>query len=149
MWTRTCVVLIAAVGGMISTLDTANGQSVVVYRPLHAPVAPTSVVVQRVAVPAPLPAAYVTPTLVTTSVGYAPSVVVQRPVTLYSPVVTSTPMAVVGTPVVANSPPTVTYSPVITYSPTVTYSTYSPVVVSTKVYVPGQPIRNFLRAITP
>ena len=46
------------------------------------------------------------------------------------------------------SPAVTTYSPYGVYQPAVTYG--SPVVVRSRVqYVPGQPVRNFFRAITP
>lgn len=71
------------------------------------------------------------------------------PVVAYSPVVTETYAPVV----------TQTYSPVVTttYSPVVatyTYATpvttyYTPVVVRPRYYVPGQPVRNFFRAMGP
>ncbi len=97
---------------------------------------------------------------------YSP-VVTAAPVVAASPVVTSySPVVTAYSPVVAETP-VVTYSPVVTeaYSPVVT-TTYSPVVtaayapapvvtsyyapVRSKVlYVPGQPIRNFFRGITP
>jgi len=72
-------------------------------------------------------------------------------VTSYSPVVTSySPVVTSYSPVVTSYSPVVTsYSPVTTYSPIVT-SYYAPAVVRSKVlYVPGQPVRNFFRAITP
>jgi hypothetical protein len=67
------------------------------------------------------------------------------PVTAYSPVVTQTYSPVVTTysPVVAT-----TYSPVVAYRPAVT-SYYAPVVVRPRYYVPGQPVRNFFRAVGP
>jgi hypothetical protein len=73
------------------------------------------------------------------------------PVTAYRPVTT---YAYSPTTSYAYSP-VVSYSPVVAYSPAVTYATpvnayyYGAPVVSTKVYYPGQPIRNFFRAITP
>lgn len=68
------------------------------------------------------------------------------PVTAYSPVVSETVTSY--SPVV-----TTTYSPVVSYSPAVTYSPvvtsyYTPVVVRPR-YVPGQPVRNFFRALGP
>jgi hypothetical protein len=87
--------------------------------------------------------------------------VVAAPVVTYSPVVTTYSAVVAPAPAVVYRPPVVAYSPVVTaYSPVVT--TYSPVVtayapvvaarpvlIRPKVYVAGQPVRNFLRAITP
>ena len=82
--------------------------------------------------------------------------IVYQPVTpatvTYSPVVTPAPVTVYS-PVIAPAP-TVVYQPSVVATPAVT--PYSPVVVTgrpvwvrTKVYVAGQPVRNFLRAITP
>ena len=72
---------------------------------------------------------------------YAPAVstpVVPAPATTY--------YAPAATPVTTYAPAAVT--PVTTYSAVpVVYA--RPVVVRTKVYIPGQPIRNMLRAITP
>jgi len=94
----------------------------------------------------------------------APTVTSYRPVltetyspvvTSYSPVVTSY-SPVVAAPVVTSYSPVVTsYSPVVTsYSPVVAApvvtSYYAPAVVRSKLlYVPGQPVRNFFRAVTP
>ena len=68
------------------------------------------------------------------------------PVTAYSPVVTESVTAY--SPVV-----TTAYSPVVSYSPVVTTPVatayYTPVVVRPKYYVPGEPVRNFFRALTP
>ena len=60
------------------------------------------------------------------------------PVTAYSPVVTPS-----YTPVVT------TYSPVVTTAYTPVTSYYAPVYVRPRYYVPGQPVRNFFRAIGP
>lgn len=83
---------------------------------------------------------------------YSP-VVTETPVVSYSPVVAEAPVVTSYSPVVSEvySPVVTTYSPVVTtaYSPVVT-SYYVPTVVRSKVlYVPGQPVRNFFRAITP
>jgi hypothetical protein len=67
------------------------------------------------------------------------------PVTAYSPVVTETVTSY--SPAVTTSYSPVTYSPAVTYSPVVT-SYYTPVVVRPR-YVPGQPVRNFFRAMGP
>lgn len=96
----------------------------------------------------------------------APAVTAYRPVVTAAPVVAASPVVTTYSPVVAETP-VVAYSPVVTeaYSPVVT-TTYSPVVtaayapapvvtsyyapVRTKVlYVPGQPVRNFFRGISP
>ena len=85
----------------------------------------------------------------------APRVVYSGPapvVTYYStPIVTCpAPVVVPAAPVVARRPvvPTTVYRPVypLSYAPVVTVR---PVLVDTDLYVPGQPIRNFFRAITP
>lgn len=80
---------------------------------------------------------------------YAPApVTAYSPVTSYAPTVTYSP--VVTSPVVTTYSPVVTSyaAPVTTYRPVVT-SYYTPYVVRTKVFVPGEPVRNFFRAITP
>lgn len=135
---------------------------VVVQRPV---ISSPSVVVSHPVVGTPAPTTvYSAPTTVYSAPLAAPivssPVVVQRPVTTYSPIVTSSPTVVyspvtsapVATPVVSYSP-VMGYSPMISYSPVVASPVYgmaaSPVVVRSKVYVPGQPVRNFLRAITP
>lgn len=116
------------------------------------------------AAPAPV-VSYYAPPLTAPVVSYAPVVAPSyRPVVTYSPVtpviaaprvVSYYPAApVVSTyrPVVSTYQPVVsTYRPVVTaYPPAVSYGyAGSPVVVRPKVYVPGQPIRNVLRAITP
>ncbi|HVX10759.1 MAG TPA: hypothetical protein VHC22_06230 [Pirellulales bacterium] len=74
------------------------------------------------------------------------------PVTAYSPVVTESVTAY-SPAVTAYSPVTTTYAPVTTYRPVVTYSPvvrsyYTPYVVTPR-YVPGQPVRNFFRAMGP
>ncbi len=100
---------------------------------------------------------------------YGTSVVVQRPV-IAAPVV-SAPVVTAGygsyyggysaySPVVSTYAASAAYvapAPVVAYRPVVSYPTYyaapyvaaRPVIVSPKVYVPGQPVRNTLRAITP
>jgi hypothetical protein len=71
---------------------------------------------------------------------YGAAVSYYAPYTAYSPVVTG--------PVTAYSPVVTSYRPVISYSPAVT-TYYSPYVVRPRYYVPGQPVRNFFRAIGP
>jgi hypothetical protein len=81
------------------------------------------------------------PVVTAATVTYAPVV------TTYSPVVTAAPTVVFTPPVVMYSRVVTTYAPVVT--------TYTPVVaarrvlIRPKVYVAGQPVRNFFRAITP
>ncbi len=80
----------------------------------------------------------------------------QRIVTYYAPVVAA-PVTTYYAPVV--SPPVTTYyapAPVTTYyAPAATTVVATPVVaarpviIRPKVYIPGQPVRNVLRAITP
>jgi hypothetical protein len=80
---------------------------------------------------------------------YSPVVASPAPVvTAYSPVVVArpAPAIVVHQPVV----PTVTYRPVVTSFRAPAYIPAGrPVIVRSKVYIPGQPVRNFFRAITP
>jgi hypothetical protein len=74
-------------------------------------------------------------------VTYRPAIVAPAPVVTYSPVIA---------PTVTYSPaPVVAYSPVVAAPAPVMVPAGRPVVVSTKVYVPGQPVRNFFKAITP
>jgi hypothetical protein len=76
----------------------------------------------------------------------APAISYSPIVRAYSPVVTAAPTVVYRPPVVY-SPVVTTYSPVVTaYSPIVAAR---PVLIRPKVYVAGQPVRNFFRAITP
>ena len=114
-----------------------------VYTPLVAP-PPVATTVYYGAVPAPAGQ--------TTYYAPAPVTVAPAPVVTYRPVAPA--------PVIAYSPvaPTVTYygaapAPVVAYSPVVGAPVIvpvgRPVTVSTKVYVPGQPVRNFFKAITP
>ena len=72
-------------------------------------------------------------------------VIAPAPVVVHRPVVPVAPApVVVHRPVVPVAPaPSVVHSP-ITVAPAA-----SPVIVRSTVYVPGQPIRNLLRAITP
>ena len=77
---------------------------------------------------------------------YAPSVA--TPVTTYAPVV-QRPVTTYYAPPVA-TPVTTYYAPAVTAVPVATPVVAArPVVVRTKVYIPGQPVRNILRAITP
>lgn len=108
-----------------------------------------------------------TPPVSAQTIVYSP--VVQTPVYVESPVLRPIPAGVivqepVSFPVVSPRPLVVNYRPVTTYrpvaasvanySPTVsvvgpTVPVGPPVVVRQKVYLPGQPVRNFLKAITP
>lgn len=87
--------------------------------------------------------AYYPPTTTVYSSGYAEPVVTYRPA---APTVVYRP----ATTVVTYRPaPVVTYRPVTVYSPPV-YAAPAPVYVGrVKNYVPYQPVRNVLRALTP
>lgn len=145
---------------MIPAVLLALGASVasandVVVGPIYTPLVTPPPVGQTVYYGAPPPAV-----AQTTYYAPAPVTVVPAPVYTYRP-------TIVRGPVVAYSPvaPTVTYSPVapapvVAYSPVVAAPAYGvaapvmvpagrPVTVSTKVYVPGQPVRNFFKAVTP
>ena len=116
------------------------------------PVVSTPVVVQ----PAPVVVGS------TYTAGYSSSYVAPTYSSL-SPVVTTSPVITTSTystlsPVVSSAvvtpAPVVTAAPVVSYRPVVTsytvpYVAARPVVVSPKVYVPGEPVRNFFRAVTP
>jgi hypothetical protein len=113
---------------------TASAQVYIVGGPVY----PSAVVVQRPVVAAPV---VIGSSYGTYSDGYTLGYAA------YSPAVTSTYVA----PAAYVAP-----APVVTYRPVVPYTTYAvpyiaarPVVVRPKVYVPGQPIRNTIRAITP
>ena len=112
---------------------------------------------------APAPAAVGYGTVSTGLVtSYYPTASVAAPVAVpytsyYAPVAApyTSYYAPAASPYVAYSP-VVAPAPYVTYSPTVMTSYYGPavvptypVVVRTKVYVPGEPVRNFFRAITP
>ena len=118
--------LIRLFGAALSLVfvTTVSAQNVIVFSPpvltAPAPVVSTPVVVQRPVVAAP---------------------------TVTAPVVSARPALtapVFSTPVVA-ARPVITSVPVAT-----SYNVYAPpVIVRPKVYVPGQPVRNFFRAVTP
>lgn len=94
------------------------------------------------------------------------------PMAVYRPVPVAVPMTTVYQPIVPSYAPVVTYQPPIVpapivYSPPVAYGTtvgygtpvvqetpgvgyvWPTVVVSPRFYVPGQPVRNVLRAVAP
>jgi hypothetical protein len=83
---------------------------------------------------------------------YAPApasaVTAYSPITTYSPIVTAAPVTAYRPVVTTYSPVVTSYAPVTSYRPVVT-SYYTPYVVRSKVFVPGEPVRNFFRAITP
>ncbi len=98
--------------------------------PLIAPAAPVVTAYAPVPAPVPVVTAYA-PAPIPVVTAYAPA-----PVVAYSPVIPAAPV--------------VAYSPVITgYAPYAAPVGYGTVVVRPKVYVVGQPVRNFFRAITP
>ena len=135
--------ILALVAGL-GAASAAVGQEVIVYSPIE----------ETVVTPAPAMVYDSTPV-------YAgrPVVVDRAPVYVERPVVVQNPPVTVYRPI-APAPVVRTYSPTVTtYSPVVT--TYSPVVqpapayvvgrpvVWQAEYVPGQPVRNVLRAVLP
>ena len=150
--------VLAAIGCLVLWPAPSQAQVVVVGAPTYVP----PVIVQRPVLPAiPLAPTY--------SAGYAPAPVVTSSYSTssystLSPVVSSTyvaPSYVAASPVVTAAP-IVAPAPVVAYRPV--YSSWSvpyttpyvapyvaarPAVVVPKVYMPGQPVRNALRAITP
>ncbi len=136
-----------------------------IYTPLAGPVYGAQTVYYGA--PAAVPqTTYYAPAAVPQTTYYAPAAVPQTTYYAPAPVVAYRPTVVrQGRAVVAYSPavaPTVAYygAPVVAYSPVAPAPMYAapgpmmvpvgrPVVVSTKVYVPGQPVRNFFKAITP
>lgn len=113
---------------------------------LIAPVAATPVVVQ----PAPV--------VVTSNYATGYSSYVAPTYSSLSPIVTtstySTLSPVVTTPTYSTLSPVVTTTPVVAYRPVVTsyavpYVTSPAVIVSPRGYVPGEPVRNFFRAVAP
>jgi len=105
---------------------------------------------------APVVTRYYTPPVVSPPITtyYAPAVAAPAPVTTYYAPVAPVTTYYAPAPVVTYRAPVATYhAPVVTYRAPVVYS--APVVaapyavVRPKVYIPGQPIRNFVRAITP
>ncbi len=139
----------------------AHGQVVTVYRPaippvvpvvtppvvpvLPAPVAALPVAVERVVVERPV----LGETAWQPYVSERPAtVVVEKPATmLYSPPVSDAPVVSYSVPVAAPvAAPAIVPSPVV---PSVSVVMPPAVVISPKVYVPGQPVRNFFKAITP
>jgi hypothetical protein len=154
---------LALVGSSAAANDLVVTQA---YSPIVAPayVAPTVVAPTTVYYPPAPPiveAPVMAPPAIAPVTTYSPVVVPRRWIT-YSPVVPAAPAPVVTySPVVPVAPaPVVTYSPVVTApAPVVTFSPVVPAapvvaapaigVRSKVVYVPGQPVRNFFRTITP
>jgi hypothetical protein len=148
------------------------------FAPVATPtlVAPTTVIVPPVPVTTfspvvaqPVPVTTFSPVVAPVTT-LSPVVTVPRRWTTFTPVVPAAPAPVVAfSPVVPAAPvPVTTFSPVVTqqvpvttfFAPAPTVTTFSPVVApavaapavgvrSKVVYVPGQPIRNFFRTITP
>lgn len=78
------------------------------------------------------------------------------PVAVYRPVPVAIPITTVYQPVVPAYAPVVAYRPMVVPAPVpVVYGAPAvvyagrPAVVRSKVYLPGQPVRNILRAVTP
>jgi hypothetical protein len=118
---RACVFALTLLGAGAVLCSVAAAQTVVVYDP-------------------------VVPAVVAPTVTYAP-VVTAPAVTTYAPVIAAPPTVVYRPMVAAYSPVVTTYTPVVTgYAPVIAGR---PVLVRPKVYVAGQPVRNFFRAITP
>jgi hypothetical protein len=100
------------------------------YEPLPMAYPATPVVTAYAPVPVPVVTAYA-PAPIPVVTAYAPA-----PVIAYSPVVPAAPV--------------MAYSPMIAgYAPYAAPVGYGSVIVRPKVYVVGQPVRNFFRAITP
>lgn len=90
---------------------------------------------------------YYAPSAAPTTTYYAPTTTYYAPTTAYYAPTTTyyAPTTTYYAPTTAYYAPTTTY-----YAPTPVTSYYAPgVVVSPKVYVAGQPVRNFFRAVTP
>jgi hypothetical protein len=125
----------------------ARAQAMVVYDPVVVPsypVAAPSVVYEtyRPVVTTP----WVTRYRPAVRYSYPAPVTTYRPVTAYDPIVSDAPLE--SYPVVTSYSPVVTYSAPAAYDPVVT-SYYAPVVVRPRVFVAGQPVRNFFRAVAP
>jgi len=125
---RGSLLALIVIGVIVSATTAATAQTVVVMRP------PAQVVYSPV-----IPA-------------YSP-VVVQptQVVTAYSPVVVARPARAVVTYHPFVPPPAVmTYRPLVpSYRAPMIVGAGRPIIVRPKVYIPGQPVRNILRAITP
>ena len=154
-------VLFALGAGLASANDVVVGP---IYTPLVGPVPVGQTVYYGAPPPAVAQTTYYAPYALgapipqTTYYAPGPVTVAPAPVYAYRP-------TIVRGPVVAYSPvsPAVAYSPVapvVAYSPVVAAPAYGvggpvmvpagrPVTVSTKVYVPWQPVRNFFKAVTP
>lgn len=145
-------VLFALGAGLASANDVVVGP---IYTPLVGPVPVGQTLYYGAPPPAVAQTTYYAPYALGTPIPqttyYAPGPVAVAP----APVYAYRPTVVRG-PVVAYSP----VAPVVAYSPVVAAPAYGvagpvmvpagrPVTVSTKVYVPGQPVRNFFKAVTP
>lgn len=99
------------------------------------------------------------------AMAYGQYVVASPPVAVYQPVPVAVPVTTVYQPIVSAYAPVVAYRPIapspMVYSRSVAYGTavvqdypgagyfWPTVVVPTRFYVPGQPVRNVLRAVAP
>jgi hypothetical protein len=133
---------------VVTSWDRSTEQVVTAYSPIVAYSPVTTVVRAGGAVYEPVTTyrpvtAYepVTTTTYTPETVYEPmTTTAYRPVTVSAPVTTYRP--------VTSYLPTTTYSPVVTYGiPTVVAPAYVPTVVVRPAFVPGEPVRNVLRAL--
>jgi len=143
---RAVVVVAVMVACSTARAQCGCGTPVVVHYGAAGPVLSAPVAVQQGAWRPAAPA-----TEVVAYQPFAAPVVTYRPIAP-APVVTYRPLA--PAPWVVYRAPVVTYrpvAPVVTYSPAVYPApmVYPGAVVRTKVYYPGEPIRNFFKAITP
>lgn len=114
---------------MLAT-NTVHGQGVLIYgQSYYQPIAPLTVVVQRPLIPA-IAVPYVVPATPIVTQKYS----VMRPVMAQASYVAASPV--------------VDYRPVVGYVPGVV-RVAPPVVVRSKYYVPGQPVRNLVKAVAP
>lgn len=170
--------LTAPLWGQAGNRNNTRLPPVVVFRSTDPIVVTPPIVVQSpvVAVPAPIVAPIVAPPAFPAPPAYSvqrpiiDGAILPAPVTVFSPVVAAPPVATPWMPVqsttvfspVTDNPPLTgyvlppTYAPVTVFSPVmvgppvvVTAPVGPAVVVRPKVYVQGQPVRNFFRAITP
>ena len=133
---------------VVTSWDRPTGEVVTAYSPVVAYSPLTSVVCAGGTVYEPV-------TTYRPVTAYEPvTTTTYQPETVYEPVTTTTYRpATVSAPVTAYAPvtsylPTTTYSPVVTYgTPVVVAPTYMPTVVARPAFVPGEPVRNVLRAL--
>jgi hypothetical protein len=147
-----------ALGGFLALVASTAAANDLVVTQAYAPVAAPVYVAPATVYYPPAAPVIEAPVLEAPPVVAAPAI---APVTTYSPVVVTPRRWITYSPFVPVAPaPVVTYSPVVTApAPVVAYSPVVPAapvvaapavgVRSKVVYVPGQPIRNFFRTITP